>query len=157
MKKYKKMYVILLILIVLISGCGKYPVFTLLPDVEESNSNIPTLNIIVFALDYVVESGTLTISQGTIPKIAWSYVGSLSGDEISISVQKKLSSSSYSGWWSVSGISPNIKSVTYGESPAGSTTSGVIQSLTTGEYNVVIWLSKTKNLKGLGIGTLIVQ
>ncbi|MFH1823757.1 MAG: hypothetical protein ABH873_00815 [Candidatus Firestonebacteria bacterium] len=131
------------------SGCGTGTGTTTTTTTPSPNTGGP-LNITVKTPSQSSDSGSITISQGTIPTISWNYTG-VSGNlvEVYVTANSKV-------MWCLD-FSSSIKSVTYGVAPSGSTEYNSAQSLAKGTYSVYIHLYSSSSIIGQGYGSIIVQ
>ncbi len=159
------MLLLILVLALLVTSCGKNPLLSILPEAASPSGGAVTtpiggtINIPVTApFSYFKSSSTtLTIAYGTKPNIAWSYVG-LSGYVINIYVTTTTNT-----YWRSWNGSATYTSTPYGVETPGSENSKNLayapRSLDRGTYKIEIRLLQADafHINGNGVGTLYVE
>ena len=157
----RKIHFIVLILGVLLAGCGTNPIFTMIPDYGAGALNTITVTMSAATGTDPAPLGSLTVIPAKNPVITWIDNTGLADVKLRVTVTQ-IASGVSTVYWQVYCTRGVLTQVTYGTTPVGGTVVTAKKILGTGSYKVQVETGPDFSIASpaittCGTATLIVQ
>jgi len=160
----------ILLVSVLFYGCGKNPIFSMIPDVASSGGgggggggpSELDITMSVYGTGDPAPTGTMTTTVKATPTIKWTNNTGMIDTQIRLTVLM-IGSLGTTTYWQICFPNTTSTSVVYGTLPSGGTTLVALRSLAIGSYKVRVELGHnlagagTPVVRAIGTGTLIIN